>query len=393
MIRRVWLLFAQATTIALAVLFVLSTLKPHWLQDLSGPRGSGTSSLPGDPLGILTGVGPGPSVGPQASYREAAAKAMPSVVYIFAGQKGKGTAHPFLDDPMFRRFFGDGPQRRRETPEQGGLGSGVIVSAEGLILTNHHVIEGADQIEVALADGRRAAARVIGTDPESDLAVLRIRLDGLPTIEFGSPSTLRVGDAVLAIGNPFGVGLTVTQGIVSALGRDQLNLTLFEDFIQTDAAINPGNSGGALVDTQGRLVGINTAIYSQSGGNMGIGFAISADLARKVLQDIIKNGRVSRGFIGVEPRDVTDAIAKGLKLPRAEGSLVTGIEQGGAADRAGIRVGDVLIAVNDKPVKNSSELIQQVAALRPGEEATLTFFREGQQKTVSLSIRQRPQPR
>jgi serine protease DegQ len=267
------------------------------------------------------------------------------------------------------------------------------VSSDGLILTNHHVIEGADQIEVALSDGRRASARIIGTDPESDLAVLRVKLEQLPAIEFGAPSGLRVGDAVLAIGNPFGVGLTVTQGIVSALGRDQLNLTLFEDFIQTDAAINPGNSGGALVDTQGRLVGINTAIYSRDGGNMGIGFAISADLARKVLDDILKSGRVSRGFIGVEPQDVNEAIAEGLKLPKAEGSIVTGLEQGGAAARAGIRVGDVLVAVNDKPVRNSSELVQRVAALQPGDKATLTFFREGQRQTVSLSIRQRPQPR
>jgi serine protease DegQ len=326
-------------------------------------------------------------------YREAAAKAMPSVVYIFAAQTRKAPAHPFLDDPLFRRFFGDALPKRRQGPEQAGLGSGVIVSGDGLILTNHHVIEGADQIEVALADGRRTSARVIGTDPESDLAVLRVSLDGLPTVEFGSPSTLRVGDAVLAIGNPFGVGLTVTQGIVSALGRDQLNLTLFEDFIQTDAAINPGNSGGALVDTQGRLVGINTAIYSRDGGNMGIGFAISADLARKVLGDIVKEGRVSRGFIGVEPQDVTEALAEGLKLPKAEGSIVTGLEQGGAAERAGIRVGDVLIAVNDRPVRNSSELIQRVAALQPGDKATITFFREGQKQSLSLSIRQRPQPR
>jgi len=389
MIRRVWLLFAQATTVAVAVLFVLSTLKPHWLQELSRQSGSSTKSLPHDPLGILTGERPSP----QSSYREAAAKAMPSVVYIFAAQTRKGAPHPFLDDPIFRRFFGDALPKRRQGPETAGLGSGVIVSPDGLILTNHHVVEGSDQIEVALADGRRASARVIGADPESDLAVLRVSLEGLPTIEFGSPASLSVGDAVLAIGNPFGVGLTVTQGIVSALGRDQLNLTLFEDFIQTDAAINPGNSGGALVDTQGRLVGINTAIYSRTGGNMGIGFAISADLARKVLTDIVKDGRVSRGFIGVEPQDVTEAIAEGLKLPKAEGSIVTGLEEGGAAQRAGIRVGDVLIAVNEKPIRNSSELIQRVAALKPGDRATLTFFREGQRQTVSLSIRQRPPPR
>jgi serine protease DegQ len=389
MIRRIWLLFAQATTVALAVLFVLSTLKPHWLQELSGRTASSGLTLPSDPLGILQANSGRDSPG----YGDAAAKAMPSVVYIFAAQTRKGAAHPFLDDPSFRRFFGDALPPRRQGPEQTGLGSGVIVSADGLILTNHHVIEGADQIEVALADGRRASARIIGTDPESDLAVLRVKLDGLPAVEFGSPSTLRVGDAVLAIGNPFGVGLTVTQGIVSALGRDQLNLTLFEDFIQTDAAINPGNSGGALVDTQGRLVGINTAIYSRDGGNMGIGFAISADLARKVLQGIVKDGRVSRGFIGVEPQDVNAAIAEGLKLPKAEGSIVAGLERGGAAERAGIRVGDVLTAVNDKPVRNSNELIQRIAALEPGREATLTFFRDGKQQTVRLSIRQRPQPR
>ncbi|MGA0817276.1 MAG: trypsin-like peptidase domain-containing protein, partial [Burkholderiaceae bacterium] len=291
--KRLWLLFAQITTVLLAGIFVVATLKPHWLGGVAGLSGlthpqplvieqaeNGQASL------LQSPVAP-----PASSLREAAARAMPSVVYIFTSQKQKKPVHPFLNDPLFRRFFGDQfpAPRGEDGQETNGLGSGVIVSPQGLILTNHHVIEGADQIEVALADGRRAQARVVGTDPETDLALLRIRLDKLPAIQFGRPSELQVGDTVLAIGNPFGVGLTVTRGIVSALGRTQLNINTFENFIQTDAAINPGNSGGALVDAYGNLVGINTAIYSRSGGSMGIGFAISADMARLVMEGLVKN--------------------------------------------------------------------------------------------------------
>ena len=390
-------MFAQITTLLLAVIFVVSTLKPHWLGGafglaaLIGPDSvlleqaeNGQASL------LQSTVAP-----PASSLREAAARAMPSVVYIFTSQKQKKPVHPFLNDPLFRRFFGDQfPTPRGEDGEEAaGLGSGVIVSPQGLILTNHHVIEGADQIEVALADGRKAQARVVGTDPETDPALLRIKLDKLPAIQFGRPSELQVGDTVLAIGNPFGVGLTVTRGIVSALGRTQLNINTFENFIQTDAAINPGNSGGALVDAFGNLVGINTAIYSRSGGSMGIGFAISADMARLVMEGLIKNGRVSRGFIGVEPQDVNEDIAQTFKLPDTQGSIIAGLQRGGPADKAGLQVGDVVVAVNTKPVRNTSELLSNVAALSPGNQATLSLIRDGRKTQVLVTVAERPAAR
>lgn len=390
MIRRLWLLFAQATTVALALLFVLATLRPDWIA---------TDSLPGQAGGALSPV-PGPSpAGMTApgtdlpSFRQAAAKAMPAVVYVFSRQNQQSTRHPLYDDPFFRRFFGEPPgdSPRDRSPRGSGLGSGVIVSADGYVLTNHHVIEGADQVQVALSDGRRTSARVVGTDPETDLAVLRIRLENLPIIEFGEPSLLRVGDPVLAIGNPFGVGLTVTQGIVSALGRKQLNINTFENFIQTDAAINPGNSGGALVDTEGKLIGINTAIYSRDGGNLGIGFAISADMAQQVMRSLIKDGKVSRGFIGVELQDVNAAIAESLSLPKAEGSIVASLQPGGPAEKAGMRVGDVIIAVNKAPSRNTAELLGLVAALSPGEKADIEVVRNSQKTRLEITVAERPQ--
>jgi len=393
MLRRLWLLYAQATTVAVAVFFTVATLKPHWLDGMGWPGQDSHPNLAapdstGDSIGVLQSASPPPA----GSMRSAAARAMPAVVYVFTSQKRRAPAHPFLDDPVFRRFFGDQlPTPRGQ--ESSGLGSGVIVSAQGLILTNHHVIEGADQIEVALADGRRASARVVGTDPETDLAVLKIKMDGLPVIPFGRPSELRVGDAVLAIGNPFGVGLTVTQGIVSALGRNQLNINTFENFIQTDAAINPGNSGGALVDAQGNLVGINTAIYSRSGGSMGIGFAISADLAKQIMESLVRSGRVSRGFIGVEPRDVTQDIAEELSLKKSEGSLISGLQRGGPADKAGLKVGDVVVAVNSKQVRNTAELLSSVAALEPGARASLTVMRGGRQTELAITVAERPRPK
>jgi len=390
MIRRLWLLFAQVTTVALALLFVLATLRPDWIAP---------DSLPGQAGGALLAV-PGPSPKGMAasgtdlpSFRQAAAKAMPAVVYVFSRQNRQAPRHPLYDDPFFRRFFGQPPGEspRDPSPRGSGLGSGVIVSPDGYVLTNHHVIEGADQVQVSLSDGRKASARIVGTDPETDLAVLRIRLENLPIIEFGEPSALRVGDPVLAIGNPFGVGLTVTQGIVSALGRKQLNINTFENFIQTDAAINPGNSGGALVDTQGKLVGINTAIYSRDGGNLGIGFAISADMAQQVMQSLIKSGKVSRGFIGVELQDVNAAIAESLSLPTAEGSIVASLQPDGPADKAGMKVGDVIVAVNQAPSRNTAELLSLVAALSPGDKAKIEVLRNGQRTGLELTVAERPQ--
>ena len=392
MIKRLWLLFAQVTTVALAVLFVVATLRPDWLA---------SDPLPGQFGGVLLSepmttqkTEISASGGDLPSFRQAAAKAMPAVVYVFSRQSTQAFRHPLYDDPLLRRFFGEPPsgEHRDRNPRGSGLGSGVVVSSDGYVLTNHHLIEGADQVQVALSDGRKASARIVGTDPETDLAVLRIRLENLPVIEFGEPSGLRVGDPVLAIGNPFGVGLTVTQGIVSALGRRQLNINTFENFIQTDAAINPGNSGGALVDTRGKLVGINTVIYSRDGGgNLGIGFAISADMAQQVMQSLIKNGKVSRGFIGVELQDVNAAIAESLNLPSAEGSIVASLQPGGPADKAGMKVGDVIVAVNEAPSRNTAELLNLIAALSPGDKVNIEVVRNSRRTKLGLMVAERPQ--
>ena len=368
MFRRIWLVFAQATTLALAALFVILTFKPHWVANLgSGPATGGSGEL-----GLREGVAPIAAHG----FRDAAAKAMPAVVYIVTTQKTSVPNHPLLNDPTFRRFFRDAPGQEPAA----GLGSGVIVSDKGYVLTNHHVVQGAEQIEVGLADGRRAQAAIVGTDPDTDLAVLKISLPRLPVIAFGRPSEARVGDTVLAIGNPFGVGQTVTQGIISAMGRNRLGINTYENFIQTDAAINPGNSGGALIDTQGQLLGINTAIYTRSGGNQGIGFAIPADTARQVMESLVTRGKVSRGYIGVEPRDA----------PEGEGSLIAGVLRNGPADEAGIRPGDVVTAVNDRPVRNMTELMATVAAIAPGNQAKFRVQRQGQVADVIVKIAERP---
>ena len=291
--RKTWLIFSQAVTVAVAVLFVLATLKPEWLQHPDG------KVLPGV-VSILQAPPPALAASAAAnSYAAAARRATPAVVSVTASKAPQ--RNPRTDDPWFRFFFGD---RARLAP-QVGLGSGVIASPDGYLLTNNHVIEGADDIEVLLSDGRKATARLVGTDPDTDVAVLKINLERLPAIAFGSNDALQVGDVVLAIGNPFGVGQTVTAGIVSALGRNQLGINTFENFIQTDAAINPGNSGGALVDASGAVIGINTAIASTGGGSIGLGFAIPADTARQVMESLVREGQVIRGWIGVEPRDLT----------------------------------------------------------------------------------------
>ncbi|HNO61312.1 MAG TPA: Do family serine endopeptidase, partial [Plasticicumulans sp.] len=325
------------------------------------------------------------------SYADAARKAVPAVVHIFTSQEVKGARHPFINDPIFRHFFGDrfGEQSQRRS----GLGSGVVVSPEGYVLTNFHVVDGADEIEVAHNDGRKYKARVVGTDPESDLAVLRIPADHkLPVIAFGSSDALRVGDVVLAIGNPFGVGQTVTSGIVSALGRSHLGINTFENFIQTDAAINPGNSGGALVDVNGNLVGINTAIYSQSGGSMGIGFAIPVSLARNVMEQIVRTGGVTRGWVGVEVQEITEELADSFKLKGTDGALIAGVMRGGPADKAGIRPGDVLARIGGKPVKDAQGMQDLIAALEPGRSARFDLRREGRDVGVDVVIGKRPRP-
>ncbi len=350
--KRTWLLFSQAVTILVAAYFVVATLQPDWLRRaVRSNAGIALLEAPATPVGE---VSPG-------SFAPAAKKAAPAVVSI---NTSKAVRHPRSNDPWFQFFFGD-----QGTQEQAGLGSGVIISPDGYILTNNHVVEGADDIEVTLTDSRQAKAQVIGTDPETDLAVLKIALDKLPVIVLGNSDQIDVGDRVLAIGNPFGVGQTVTSGIVSALGRSQLGINTFENFIQTDAAINPGNSGGALVDASGNLLGINTAIYSRSGGSMGIGFAIPVSTAKLVLDGIVKDGRVVRGWIGVEPNELSPELAETFGVKADSGVIITGVLQAGPAAQAGMRPGDVIVQVGDKPIRNVSELLTAVAALKPGEAA------------------------
>ena len=381
--RRLWLVFAQTATICLAALFVVSTLRPDLLSGNSRGNNVVTVKEPTEE----------PPARVSASFSDAARKAMPAVVNIYTSQQVKRPRHPFMDDPLFRYFFGDqadsGPQRRE------GLGSGVIVSEQGYVLTNHHVVESVDEIEVALADSRKIKARVVGSDPETDLAVLRIELQKLPAITFARAEQLRVGDVVLAIGNPFGVGQTVTLGIVSGLGRSHLGITTFENFIQTDAAIHPGNSGGALVDAAGNLVGINTAIYSQTGASMGIGYAIPVSIARQVMEQIIKKGSVTRGWVGVGVQDLTRELAESFKLGVTGGVLISHVERGGPADKAGVKLGDVLLSVNGKPVADSTGMLNMIAVLQPGEQARLKIARNNDREelTVTIGLRPRPQTR
>src|SRR6266568_4128749 len=377
--RKLWLIFAQTATVAVGVLFVVTTLKPEWLgRPAAGPqvvelRQASTS--------------PGSSAR-AASYSDAVRKAVPAVVNIFTSKEIKTPRHPLLDDPLFRHFFGD---RLEDEPQRAAsLGSGVIVSSKGYVLTNHHVVEAADEIEVALADGKKLKAKAVGSDPETDIAVLRVEGGPLPAITFGDADSLRVGDVVLAIGNPFGVGQTVTMGIVSALGRSQLGINTFENFIQTDAAINPGNSGGALIDTAGNLVGINTAIYSRSGGSLGIGFAIPASSAKNIMEQIIQTGSVTRGWIGVEAQEITPEIAESFRLASTNGVLIAGVLRGGPADRAGLKPGDILLAIEGKPVKDPNSMLNLVAALVPGKPASMRLKRESKDVEVQVAVGKRP---
>ena len=376
--KRLWLVFAQAVTVLLAAWFVVATLKPQWLGNPRAVPGStGTISILEAPA-APTGASPTPG-----SFSAAVRQAAPAVVSINTSAR-----HPAANDPWFRFFFGD-----RGEQQQTGLGSGVIMSPEGYVLTNNHVVEGADAIEVVLPDARRTSAKVIGTDPESDLAVLKISLDKLPVMTLGNSDQLQVGDQVLAIGNPFGVGQTVTSGIVSALGRNQLGINTFENFIQTDAAINPGNSGGALTDIGGHLMGINTAIYSRSGGSMGIGFAIPVSTARQVMESIVRNGQVVRGWIGVEPGELTPELAQTFGVKAEQGVIITGVLGNGPAAQAGIRPGDVITQVGDQPTRTVSELLSRIAALAPGQAVPFTLERRGEPVQASVTPAQRPRPR
>jgi serine protease DegQ len=381
---RLWLIFSQAATVAVAVLFVVSTFRPEWLPQRSG--GAARVAV----VQQAPSTGPLPSVARGGSFHAAVERATPSVVNIFTSKEIRTPSHPLLNDPIFRRFFGE--QLPEEAQRASSLGSGVIVSESGYVLTNHHVVEAADEIEVALHDGKKLLAKVVGNDPETDLAVLRVSAENLPAITFGSSDALRVGDVVLAIGNPFGVGQTVTGGIVSALGRTGLGINTFENFIQTDAAINPGNSGGALVDSGGNLVGINTAIFSRSGGSMGIGFAIPVSTAKMVLEQIIKTGAVTRGWIGVEVQEITPAVAESFKLGSTAGALIAGVLRAGPADKAGIKPGDVLLEVEGKPVADPTGMLNLIAALPPGNGAKLKLKRQGKDFEATITVGRRPKP-
>jgi Do/DeqQ family serine protease len=383
--RRLWLIFSQTATVCLAVLFVVSTLKPEWLPDKPATQ----------QVAVLQQTPPqaaAPAAAPRSdSFHDAVKRATPSVVNIFTSKEVRTPSHPLLNDPLFRRFFGEqfGEGSQRVT----NLGSGVIVSPTGFILTNHHVVEAAEEIEVALPDGKRLLAKVIGNDPETDLAVLRVHGENLPAITFGSSEALRVGDVVLAIGNPFAVGQTVTSGIVSALGRSA-GINVFENFIQTDAAINPGNSGGALVDVRGNLVGINTAIYSRTpgGASLGIGFAIPVSTAKTVLEHIVRTGSVTRGWIGVELQPITAALAESFKLGTLEGAIISGVLRNGPADKAGARPGDLLLAIEGKRIIDPRSVLELVAGLEPGRTATLKVRRKGDELELPVVIGRRPKP-
>ena len=375
--RKLWLVFAQSATIALALFLIVNTLKPEWLGELPvtglHPHRQ-TVEIKESPINV---VAPG-------SYRDAAKRAMPSVVNIFTTKEIRQTPNPFFNDPLFKRFFGNTPHARPQ--KQSSLGSGVIVSATGYIITNNHVVNAADEIDVVLSDGRKAIAKVVGTDPDTDLALIKIDLPDLPAITLGRIENTSVGDVVLAIGNPFGVGQTITMGIISALSRNHLNISAFENFIQTDAAINPGNSGGALIDTNGNLIGINSAIFSQSGGSLGIGFAIPVSTVKTVMDGIMANGHVIRGWIGVETQDITPDLAENFGVKEHEGALIAAVLRGGPADKAGVKPGDILVKVNDAKVTDQVVMVNLIAQLSPESKARLTFVRQGKPVTIEVKI-------
>jgi serine protease DegQ len=381
--RKLWLLFAQAVTLTLAALFVVSLVKPDWLAW----RSQVVEVRESAPAAILT-----PTTGAlRLSFSEAAKRAIPAVVNISATREVK-RRNPLLEDPAFQRFFGERFQVPNET--QLSLGSGVIVSREGYILTNDHVVEGVSDIKVTLSDGRTVPGKIVGTDPDTDLAVVRVNAAGLTPITFGLSDQARVGDIVLAIGDPFSVGQTVTMGIISAVGRELGPSTPFSNFIQTDAAINPGNSGGALVDTNGNLIGVNTLIFSRSGGYQGIGFAIPVSLAKRVMEQIIETGTVTRGWFGVEVADITQELAESLGLKGTDGAIIGAIERGSPAERSGMRLGDVIVAVNGKTVANSTATLNAIAGVTPGQSIPVQVMRRNQPMTLDIMVgKRKPRPR
>ena len=385
--RRLWLLFAQTVTVGIALLFVVQTLRPDWL---AGERQVGSvtineaAAVPGTALPVFKGARPN-------SYNDAVRVAAPAVVSIDINGEASAVRNPrdaFSDDPRQRRL----PNRRlNDGPGERTLASGVIVSRDGYLLTNRHVIEGADEINVRLSDGRSTQAKVVGSDAETDLAVLRVDLPDLPVITLGRLDDVHIGDVVLAIGNPFNVGQTVTMGIVSALGRNHLNLTNFENYIQTDAAINPGNSGGALVNAGGDLIGINSAIFSKgSGGSLGIGFAVPVSTVKEVLEGIITSGEMIRGYIGVEPQDIEPDEVEALTLGHSKGAFISGVNRDGPAGRAGVKPGDILVAVDGRPIVDTITMLDVIARLKPGSNAKLKLWRRTEEVDVTVKVAARP---
>ena len=366
-------LFTSIAT-GLAAAFLVLLLRP----DLVGRT---PAALPA-PILLERSGGP-------VSYADAVQRAAPAVVNVFATKITREKAHPLLDEPLFKRFFGNQVRRPRIRREN-SLGSGVIVDRNGYVLTNNHVIEGASEIQVVLGDGRSLPARLVGSDPETDIAVLQAAGSKLPVATLSKSDSLQVGDVVMAIGNPFGVGKTVTMGIVSATGRNQLGITEFENFIQTDAAINPGNSGGALINAIGDVVAINTAIFSQSGGSLGIGFAIPIRLAEEVMAQLIENGRVIRGWLGISGQDLTAALAESMGIDFREGILVSGVLEGGPGDLAGLKPGDLIVRIDRRPVTSAQQMLARIAGRPPGSPLSLTVSRDGGELEQVAIVGERP---
>ncbi len=388
--RKILIFLAEATVIGLAVAFVVMFFfRPHTLERRpvvefkeSAAPASPTTTPPRGSTQEMSGP---------VSYARAVELAAPSVVNIFTAKVVTQRPHPLFNDPAFRRFFGDNlpaPGKRQEN----SLGSGVIISTQGYILTNNHVVEGADEIKVGLHDGRSVEATIVGTDPETDLAVLKIGGDNLPSITISQSDAPRVGDVALAIGNPFGVGQTVTMGIVSATGRSELGINTFENFIQTDAAINPGNSGGALINAYGQLIGINTAIFSRSGGSEGIGFAIPVSIAKNVMQQIVEHGHTVRGWLGIEAQDLTPELAESFGAKNVSGVVVAGVLPNSPASKGGLKSGDIITQVDDQNVTTAKDLVNAIAKITPGAETRLRGLRSGKEITFTARVGERPQP-
>ena len=377
LIGKIW----GPASVGLIMALVIMLVKPQWFPALeSFQRLSAADDVQSNVMSQPT------------SYADAVKQAAPSVVNIFTKRIVRQRIHPLFDDPLFRRFF-ENNSNRNDQRINSSLGSGVIMNKQGYILTNHHVISGADEIVVALQDGREAPAMLVGSDPEIDLAVLKIKLPSLPEITISNRSQLNIGDVVLAIGNPFGVGQTVTMGIISATGRNQLGLNTYENYIQTDAAINPGNSGGALINAYGELVGINSAIYSESGGSQGIGFAIPALISYQVMKDITQHGETIRGWMGIEVQEATPSLLMQLDLPQAlKGLIVTGLAPHGPSELAGLKVGDIITGLNGNNKLSAKAAMNQIAALRPGDGINIDYIRAGEQHMAVAVAGQRAQP-